>query len=229
LILFVVWYGVNPPPPPPGADLRAEIAKLKLEKSQLQTDLADRERRLEYWRRTFNRDLPGSDQEMWAAIREYLGSHPGEAKTLLADIIGGPGSPACLPEPRGNTLLYVEVIDGRVTHQPNRLVARWNTLLYVEVIDGSTRVEVLREPVELNTTLRALGVAAIIKGQVVTDSDRIDALLASSTKSTISRNGKVASCRFDYSLAYRSADDYLRARTKFEKYLYPARLTQVRQ
>ena len=203
LILFVVWYGVKPPPPPPPprpeAALRAEIVKLERETSRLQTDLADRERRLEYWRRTFNRDLPGSDPEVWEAFLEYLDSHPEKAKTLVAYL--GRDNPPCLPEPRGNTLLYVEVIDGR------------------------TQVEVLREPVKLNETLRASGVAPIIKGQVVTDPDRIDALLAASTKSTILRNGKAVACRFDYSLTYGSDEDYRRARTKFEKYLYPARLT----
>jgi hypothetical protein len=206
LILFVVWYGVNPSPPKPPDEqvrLRDRIEKLEREKWSLQAKLDDIQRRLEYWRRTFNRDLPGSDQEMREVIREYFGSHPGEAKTLLADL--GRDYPPCLPEPRGNTLLYVEVIN------------------------GSTQVEVLREPVTLNETLRASGVAPIIKGQVVTDSDRIDALLASSTKGMILRNDKAVSCRFDYSLAYGSAEDYLRARTKFEKYLYPARLTPTRQ
>src|SRR5580658_5145694 len=134
LILFVVWYGVKPVQPHPPDEivrLRAAIAKLEREMSSLQTKLDESQRRLEYWHRTFNRDLPGSDQEMREAIREYLGSHPGEAKTLLADL--GRDYPPCLSEPRGNTLLYVEAID------------------------GSTRVEVLREPVELNKTLRASG------------------------------------------------------------------------
>jgi len=208
LILFVVWYGVSPPPPPPpGPDevgrLRLEIEKLAREKSSLQTKLDDIQLRLEYWRRTFNRDLPGSDQDMREAILVYFNSHPGEAKTLLAEL--GRDYAPCLPEPRGNTLLYVEAIN------------------------GNTRVEVLREPAELNEALRSSGVAPIIRGQVITEPDRIDALLVSSTKSTISRNGKVSSCRFDYSLSYGSAEDYLRARTKFEKYLYPARLIRARQ
>ena len=147
-----MWYGVKPVPPHTPDEivrLRDTIAKLERERSSLQTKLDESQRRLEYWRQTFNRDLPGSDHEMWEAIREYVGSHPGQAKTLLADL--GRDYPPCLPEPRGNTLLYVEVIN------------------------GSTRVEVLREPVELNKTLRASGVTPIIGGQVVTDPDRIDA------------------------------------------------------
>lgn len=87
----------------------------------------------------------------------------------------------------------------------------------------------LRDSVELNENLRAARAAPISKGLVVTDPDRIDALLAASIKCRISRNGKLVNCRFDYSLVYGSDSDYRQARTKFEKYLYPSRLTPAAQ
>jgi len=39
--------------------------------------------------------------------------------------------------------------------------------------------------------------------------------------------GQLRDCRFDYRFLYRTSDDYMRGREKFERYFYPARVQHV--
>jgi hypothetical protein len=99
LLVFMLWY-VNRPklpvdPPTPIGFLKAENKRLKEDLARMEAELADVQRRLEWWRTRFDQPVPGSEEEL---------------KRFLFD--AGRGKPKCQDD---NVLVNVSQLDGVIT------------------------------------------------------------------------------------------------------------------
>ena len=96
LLVFMLWYSIRPtkPPVPPQKVevLVKENEDLKKRNSTLETQLADIQQRLEWWRKRFDQPVPGSEEEL---------------KKLLFE--AGRGKPKCQDD---NVLLDISLING---------------------------------------------------------------------------------------------------------------------
>lgn len=99
LLVFMLWYSIRPrvpvEPPAPAALLTAENEKLKLRVAALEKELADIQRRLEWWRARFDQPVPGSEEELRKIMFE-----------------AGRGKPKCQDD---NVLVDIRLINGTTT------------------------------------------------------------------------------------------------------------------
>lgn len=102
-----------------------------------------------------------------------------------------------------------------------------NVLVEAKVVGGRESVLILTQPPMLSEKLGAWGAAHLRKGAVLTDPGDIDRLLNGVLSYQRTVEGQLRDCRFDYRFLYRTSDDYMRGREKFERYFYPARVQHV--
>jgi hypothetical protein len=96
LLVFMLWYAYRPrpaPQPPTRVEiLQQENDNLKTELRRVKAELAELERRLEWWRSRFDQPVPGSDEE----LKQFL-------------FEAGRGKPKCQDD---NVLVHVAVLNG---------------------------------------------------------------------------------------------------------------------
>jgi hypothetical protein len=97
-----------------------------------------------------------------------------------------------------------------------------NVLVHATVEDGAVTVRVVEESTKLAAWLKQNRVAPI--GTVLEGWPAVDAFSA-----TISLfyGGAQNPCRFDYSLNYKTADDYYNGRERLERIFYPAGIRRI--
>ena len=107
-----------------------------------------------------------------------------------------------------------DAVEGAKRGKPK--CAEENVLVEARVLDGVSQLAIIAQNAGTLEWLKAAGIRAAASGYVMADSE-IPMLIGA-----VTRKYAAADCRFDYRLTYRTADDYLAGRERFEATFYPA-------
>ena len=107
-----------------------------------------------------------------------------------------------------------DAVEGAKRGKPK--CAEENVLVEARVLDGVSQVAIVAQNGGTLDWLKKAGIRSAASGYVMTDLE-IPMLIGA-----VNRKYAEADCRFDYRLTYRTADDYLAGRERFETMFYPA-------